>query len=309
MNLSVSFQNTDDEVGSAADGMEARQRNQQVESGYPGVVPECQARGAPPLMLDIPSRRSPSEPLTSMSPPSAAPSALAGSRRPCLGLKTPTSCRTPSYVLSPTTPDPSRSDLILLRGYVGAILFDFDGTLTASPGDAAQRSQKQVELVQRAPMLAPRLRAMHEAGFVLGIISKSSKPTIDSALREACLAEYFTGPILGKAVGFEGKAGFIADMVDCGELHELGVVGADHVLLVDDDVRELDRARARGIQTYAAPPTGGLQEQDFEAIFDHLGLVSLALLTPKTPNSVRSCKTQSPARPCLSREAQWRMRS
>jgi len=164
-------------------------------------------------------------------------------------------------------------------------------------------------------MLAPRLRSMQEAGFVLGIISKSSKPTIDSALREACLAEYFTGPILGKAVGFEGKAGFIVDMVEDGKLHELGILEADRVLLVDDDVRELERACARGIQTYAAPPTGGLQEEDFEAIFEHLGLVSLPALTPKTPktpktpSSVRSCKTQSPARPCLSWESNWRMRT
>ena len=35
-----------------------------------------------------------------------------------------------------------------------------------------------------------------------------------------------------------------------------GVSRACRVLLVDDDVRELERARAHGIQTYAAPRTG-----------------------------------------------------
>mmetsp|Transcript_2307 Transcript_2307/g.6833 ORF Transcript_2307/g.6833 Transcript_2307/m.6833 type:complete len:373 (-) Transcript_2307:291-1409(-) len=285
----VFFENADSEPETSTEGGETTWRRD---------VPATACReGAPRLMLNIPPRRSSTTRLSpSLSPeggtegdasPESRPAS--GLRRPRLALKTPTSCRTPHYVLSPTTPDPMRSDLVFLTGDVGAILFDFDGTLTASPGDAAQRCQKQVELVERAPMLAPRLRALHEAGFVLGIISKSSRMTIDSALQEARLAEYFTGPLLGKAVGFEGKAGFIADLVEVGELHDLGVSRACRVLLVDDDVRELERARAHGIQTYAAPRTGGLQEEDFDAIFAHLGLQALT-----TPSSARSVSRKSP---------------
>lgn len=38
------------------------------------------------------------------------------------------------------------------------------------------------------------------------------------------------------------------------------------ILLVDDDLLELERAKTRGIQVYAAPEDGGLQDEDFDAI-------------------------------------------
>lgn len=208
-----------------------------------------------------------------------------------LALSTPSS--TGSNVkpwLSPRTPDPLRSDLKLVTGPVAAILFDFDGTLTATPGDAignaggkcGQRGLREVELCARAPLLAPRLQALREAGIILGIISKSSEATIQLALQSAGLAEHFQGPVLGAAVGFEGKAGFITELVATGSLQHLGHCG--DVLLVDDDVRELDRAHSCGIQTYPAPVQGGLQEGDFVELFESLGLeaqpLSPAELTP-----------------------------
>jgi len=165
-----------------------------------------------------------------------------------------------------------------VTGPVAAVLFDFDGTLTATPGDAlgnaggkcGQRGLREAELCARASLLAPRLRALREAGIILGIISKSSEATIHLALQSAGLKEHFQGPILGAAIGLEGKAGFITELVVSGSFQHLG--GCGDVLLVDDDVRELDRARSCGIQTFPAPLQGGLQECDFAELFEFLGL-------------------------------------
>jgi len=191
-----------------------------------------------------------------------------------ISVATPSSCSSISYLRAPTpgTPDPERAQLKSIAGEVDAVMFDFDGTLTASPGDLAQRCRKHVELRERASMLAPRLQKLTDSGLLLGIISKSSEQTIRGSLVEAGLTPLFEGPVLGKAVGFEGKAGFIEEQVRTGDLHRNGCADVRRVLLVDDDVRELDRARAKGIQTWAAPATGGLQEEDFDEIFVNLGL-------------------------------------
>jgi len=164
----------------------------------------------------------------------------------------------------------------LLMGNVSVIFFDFDGTLTATPGNLVVRqrqSHKSDELRERASLLAPRLAALRDAGFLLGIISKSTEFTVRNALDAAGLSEFFTGPVVGKAVGLEGKAGFIQELALSGSLPPLGGedVGLHRVLLVDDDVRELDRARAKGLQTWPAPAEGGLQEGDFDEIFACLG--------------------------------------
>jgi len=173
---------------------------------------------------------------------------------------------------TPRTPDPCRSDLKAITGDVAAIFFDFDGTLTSVPGEAAQRGRKQADLCKRAPLLAPRLRFLQESGLILGIMSKSCESTILCALQGAGLRDYFNGPIVAKATGFEGKAGFIAELVEKEALGPLGSDGLGRVLLVDDDVRELDRARSHGIQTYAGPAEGGLQEADFDEIEFAVGL-------------------------------------
>jgi len=223
----------------------------------------------------------------------------------CVTLATPSSCLSLSAemrALTPTSPEPVRAELKRLSGNLGAILFDFDGTLTASPGDVALRCQKRVELRERAPLLKPRLRALREAGLVLGIISKSSEPTICGAIQEAGLEGLFNGPLLGKAVGFEGKAGFIEELVIAGDLGHLGAEGLRSVALIDDDVRELERAHERGIQTYAAPRQGGLQEQDFDEIFAALGICDRFNCVSSTPASrattPRSLRSRSePASP------------
>jgi len=229
-----------------------------------------------------------------------SPEASVGFRRPrSLNLATPSSSSSVSYkrLLTPGTPLPDRNDLKLITGDAGAIFFDFDGTLTASPGDRAQRCRKQVELRERASLLAPRLRLLKEAGIVLGIISKSSEGTILNALECAGLRDFFNGPLRFNAVGLEGKAGFIEEMCRKGTVQ----FAEQRVLLVDDDVRELDRARAKGIQTYAAPPDGGLQAEDFEEIFIGLGLHEAAC----SENLVRSTSSSmvvppSPAKTSIS---------
>jgi len=174
--------------------------------------------------------------------------------------------------LSPETPVPKRAAFRQVECGFTVVMFDFDGTLTATPGDRAARSQKKAELRQRAAMLEPCLKAMQESGATLGIISKSTEGTIRDALQAAGLAAYFQGPVVGKAVSFEGKAGIIDDLARSGALagfQSAGLVeqaASQCVLLVDDDVMELERARSAGIQTYAAPSKGGLQHEDFEVI-------------------------------------------
>lgn len=125
-------------------------------------------------------------------------------------------------------------------------------------------------------MLKPWLVALRSAGVVLGIMSKSSESTIREALDEAELSELFAeGPLLGNAIGFEGKAGFIEEFVTgCCEgpnnLSHLEEEGLEQILLIDDDVRELDRARDKGIRTHPAPESGGLRSEDFRDIFQCL---------------------------------------
>mmetsp|Transcript_25177 Transcript_25177/g.57893 ORF Transcript_25177/g.57893 Transcript_25177/m.57893 type:complete len:624 (-) Transcript_25177:173-2044(-) len=165
---------------------------------------------------------------------------------------------------------PERCGLNSIAGAVGAILFDFDGTLTATPGERANRKLKVAELEERAAFLEPRLKKLREAKITLGIISKSTEATVRGALEAVQLLDLFDGPMLFKAVGLEGKAGFIEELCTDGSLSCDG--GHNNVLLVDDDVFELERARDKGIQTYAAPEKGGLQETDFNQIFACLGI-------------------------------------
>jgi len=176
--------------------------------------------------------------------------------------------------MTPTTPDPARDGFKFIDDELDVVFFDFDGTLTETPGEAAtQRWEKKAELKKRASMLRPRLQGLRDAGLLLGIISKSTEQTIRESLEAAGLADLFEAPVVGKAVGFEGKAGFIVDMHRSGRI-ALGPEGLARVLLIDDDVRELDRARERGVQTFAAPPEGGLQECDFDEMFVCLSLPS-----------------------------------
>lgn len=193
-----------------------------------------------------------------------------------LGLSTPTpqSCasnphRFPSSIwnTSPRTPDPARDDLKLLSGDVSVVFFDFDGTLTATPGVLANRhATKSAELCERKPLLSPQFKKLRDRGIVLGIISKSTEFTVRTALEAAGLADFFDGPIVGKAVGLEGKAGFIEEMVSSNILPVHENAGLQRIMLVDDDVHELQRAAQIGVQTWPAPPEGGLQLSDFEQI-------------------------------------------
>jgi len=199
-------------------------------------------------------------------------------------LATPSSTRSAAayrYVLTPTTPDLHRDGFRLVDDELDIVFFDFDGTLTATPGESAtQHGRKKAELKERADMLRPRLQGMIDAGLLLGIMSKSTENTIREALEFAELTDLFQGPIVGKALDFEGKAGIIAKMHQSGKL-SLGEEGLSRVLLVDDDVRELDRCRDHGIQTFAAPEDGGLLDSDFDEIFVFLSLPSPANATQR----------------------------
>jgi len=214
-------------------------------------------RGAPPaLSLDVASESSSRQP----------------SRRPSLQLDSPS-----SQPWDSGSPLPDRHGLKCIAGRVDAVFFDFDGTLTATPGPSAMRSTKREQLVERSAMLRPWLQHLVDAGLTLGIISKSSSSSLNDSLESAGLANLFRGPILPKAIGFEGKAGFIEELVQSERLPGIEPDCFNRVLLIDDDVLELDRCREKNIQTYAAPSDGGLQDDDFEEIFHALGL----LISPK----------------------------
>eukprot|EP00931_Biecheleriopsis_adriatica_P103164 TRINITY_DN78037_c0_g1_i1.p1 TRINITY_DN78037_c0_g1~~TRINITY_DN78037_c0_g1_i1.p1 ORF type:complete len:337 (+),score=61.89 TRINITY_DN78037_c0_g1_i1:65-1075(+) len=196
-----------------------------------------------------------------------------GLRGRSLALATPSSCRSCHFkaVLTPRTPDPPREDFHLITGEVRVIFFDFDGTLTTTPGGAALRCNKQADLCERAPFLTPHLQKLRDQNITLGVISKSSIVTVRSALQAAGLDTFFEDDLLiGKATSLEGKAGVIEDLLGSGAINPLGLEDSDKVLLVDDTVFELELASARGMQTYAAPVEGGLQASDFEAIFEGL---------------------------------------
>jgi len=168
-----------------------------------------------------------------------------------------------------------REDWVTVTGNVGAILFDFDGTLTATPGTHAVHRTKVTELNDRAPMLRPRLERLRNADITLGIITKSTEGTVTGALESAGLGEFFNGPIVAKACGLDGKVG---DILRLCSGSELGFLGQDpktacaRVLLVDDDLSELERCCEQAIQTYPAPEVGGLQDEDFDRMFVALGL-------------------------------------
>lgn len=211
----------------------------------------------------------------------------------CLRIDTPSSSppASPRGSQGCDAPGPQRSDFRALApdADVGAVLFDFDGTLTSVPGGASRRTRRQLDLFLRAPLLEPRLRVLRDAGLSLGIISKSSEATIRTSLAEAGLCEFFDGPLVANAVGFDGKAGFIEDLVQGGSLRHLGPSGLRRVLLVDDDLQELEHARARGVQVYAAPEDGGLQEPHLEEL-----LLLLGLQAPTARSAASSCDGAAP---------------
>jgi len=234
--------------------------------GYPEDAEDCNTTQPPPCLSK--NNRTPRTPVRPR-----CLSLLSGSS---LGtLKAPDAePASPGFgpLLSPATPVPKRDAFRRVECGFTIVMFDFDGTLTATPGDRAARSQKKTELRQRAAMLEPCLKTMQECGATLGIISKSTEGTIRDALQAAGLSAYFQGPVVGKAISFEGKAGIIDDLARRGALTGLQSAGlveqaaSQRVLLVDDDVMELERARCAGLQTYAAPSKGGLRHEDFEAI-------------------------------------------
>eukprot|EP00439_Symbiodinium_sp_Y106_P052791 s2902_g7.t1 len=200
----------------------------------------------------------------------------------------------------PESPSPAREDFKTPPRGIAVVFFDFDGTLTATPGDRAARRTKQVELCERAAMLEPRLRGLRADGASLGIISKSTEEQASSTNCASGLLKFFDAPLVAKAVGFEGKAGFIEDLALKGCLPRLGStrghgVPFSRILLVDDDVLELERAKARGLQVYAAPADGGLQEEERAQRLSDFDIISEALHVPR-PRSHPQRATMTPQR-------------
>jgi len=153
-----------------------------------------------------------------------------------------------------------------IEGDVAAVIFDFDGTLTCTPGDRSDRRTKMKEMMERAVVLKPWLQALRDADVTLGIMSKSTQDTVCTALEQAGMRDMFDGPVMGKAVGFDGKVGFIKELCQKSGLKGLGPNDVHRVLLIDDDMSELVRAREWGVQTYPAPEDGGLQIEDLAEI-------------------------------------------
>lgn len=178
-----------------------------------------------------------------------------------------------SYAPTAVSSQPDRGDLSAIDGDVEVIFFDFDGTLTETPGTRASHASKMAELNARTSLLRPRLERLREAGLMLAVVSKSTEQTICSALQETGLMELINGPIIGKAAQLDGKAGVIQCLYEeGGSLEHLGAEAWAKALLIDDDISELVWARDIGMQTFAAPPQGGLQEDDFDELFRALGL-------------------------------------
>eukprot|EP00435_Cladocopium_sp_Y103_P035696 s2096_g9.t1 len=178
-----------------------------------------------------------------------------------------------SYAPTAVSSQPDRGDLSAIDGAVEVIFFDFDGTLTETPGTRASHASKMAELMGRTPLLRPRLQRLREAGIILGVVSKSTEQTVSTALQETGLMEFFNGPIVGKAAQLDGKAGIIQALFEeGGTLAHLGSEAWEKALLIDDDISELVWARDIGMQTFAAPAQGGLQADDFHELFRSLGL-------------------------------------
>eukprot|EP00913_Durusdinium_trenchii_P014185 g13312.t1 len=96
---------------------------------------------------------------------------------------------------------------------------------------------------------------------------------LELTLTRPRLMELINGPIIGKAAQLDGKAGVIQCLYEeGGSLEHLGAEAWAKALLIDDDISELVWARDIGMQTFAAPPQGGLQEDDFDELFRALGL-------------------------------------
>lgn len=178
-----------------------------------------------------------------------------------------------SYAPTAVSSQPDRGDLSAIDGAVEVIFFDFDGTLTETPGTRASHASKMAELMGRTPLLRPRLQRLREADIILGVVSKSTEQTVSTALQETGLMEFFNGPIVGKAAQLDGKAGIIQALFEeGGTLAHLGSEAWEKALLIDDDISELVWARDIGMQTFAAPAQGGLQADDFQELFRSLGL-------------------------------------
>ncbi|CAJ1370391.1 unnamed protein product [Effrenium voratum] len=200
-----------------------------------------------------------------------------------------------SYAPTAVSSVPDRGDLSAIDGDVEVIFFDFDGTLTETPGTKASHAGKLSELSERTPMLRPRLQRLREAGIMLGVISKSTEQTVTGALQETGLIELINGPIVGKAAKLDGKVGIIQDLyAEGGSLAHLGSEAWEKALLIDDDISELVWARDVGMQTFAAPAQGGLQEEDFHELFRGLGLQSDrsegGSMDPTTPLAQPKCR-------------------
>mmetsp|Transcript_30876 Transcript_30876/g.84740 ORF Transcript_30876/g.84740 Transcript_30876/m.84740 type:complete len:378 (+) Transcript_30876:91-1224(+) len=253
----------------------------------PGSPAKTQRR-RPNFLTFVPSPRAPFAEGTPRTPADGTTISSRMLQPPRPFLLTPSVCSSApaSPIFCAGTPEPQRCEFRHFTSDVSTVLFDFDGTLTATPGDRAPRRQKHVELCERAPLLAPHLKGLRDAGLTIGIVSKSTEQTIRSALQEAGLNELFNGPIVGRALGLEGKVGFIQDLLRTGNLGDSSTKENEdaelrRILLVDDDVFELERARAKGLQTYAAPTEGGLQEAHLNELL--VGLGFWAGRSPRSP--------------------------
>lgn len=74
-------------------------------------------------------------------------------------------------------------------------------------------------LIESCPRDGPNIDLQHRSQ---GIVSKSTEKTIRSAVVEAGLSELVNGPVVGKALGLEGKAGIIEERRRAGGRADVG---------------------------------------------------------------------------------------
>lgn len=148
--------------------------------------------------------------------------------------------------------------------HVKIIFFDFDGTLTNTPGGEGANPLR--ELKERTPLLTKYLTLLGEAGILVGILSKRRTDDLRSYLATTKLTRFFTTTVEVPTSSLGGKVSEIQKELEGKYLVD------ENAALVDADYDELKLARGAGVHTYPAPKQGGLTESDFEAIMHMIGV-------------------------------------
>merc|ERR1711957_309472 len=160
---------------------------------------------------------------------------------------------------------------------VGMFMFDIDGALLDSANldgstPEGAKQQKQVARQRAIGVLAPRLKAIRDAGVSAGVVASSRNLTAPEERLDDCgIRQLFDGPLLLVPSGKDKASCIEAAVAGAKE----GVLrrfqcqgGLARITLVDGDSEELRKASAKGIRTAQAPSKGGggLRDRDLDAL-------------------------------------------